>query len=96
MKKVEPKKWKKTKRKKRKLKEEDFYLQITENGKTSYYTLITRDEHKRAYLWVPPELAKEIMESINAKNWNEVELFSYSVVEGEIKFKVRKKSAYVI
>jgi len=94
LKKVELKKWKKTKKKKPK--EEDFYLEITEDEKTRYITKVTKEEHKKGFLRVPPEFAKEIMKEVDAKNWNEVELIFEPASKNEVRFKVRKKSAYIV
>jgi len=96
LKKVELKKWKKTKRKKKKPREEDFYLKITEGGKTEYATKVTKDEAGKGTFRVPPDFAKEIMEAVNAKNWNELELILDSLSENEVRFKIRKKSTYIV
>ena len=93
MKKLEPKRWKKTKKKK--LKEKDFYLKITKGEKTSYSTKVG-EEIKKGILRIPEELAIEIMKNMDVESLNELEFTPKVIGKNKFMLKMRKKSAYIV
>jgi hypothetical protein len=99
LKEIEPKKWKKNELKKAKKKvprEEDFYLKITEHGKSKYRTKCTKEDAKAGSLPLPDEAVEEIMKAQGVKNWDELEFIPSIKGKNQIVFEIRKKATYIL